>query len=119
MNAIISRKAKYLHSLTQCTEQGKSTVNKKHFKASNLVLSTDLCVHAKVAIGGINFIPELGLYNGARGEIVDIVYKTMAGPNNKHEDHLPAYVVVDFPHLRLPPYIEPWDRLHPTVRCTK
>ena len=83
---------------------------------NNLIPSTDLCVHAKVAIGGINFVPEIGLYNGARGEIVDIVYKTMAGPNNKHEDHLPAYVVVDFPHLRLPSYIEPWDRLHPTVR---
>ncbi|EJK63663.1 hypothetical protein THAOC_15666, partial [Thalassiosira oceanica] len=97
-------------------QQSPIQVNKKHFNTSNLVLSTDLCVRAKVAIGGINYVPELGLYNGARGEIVDIVYKTMAGPNNKHEDHLPAYVVVDFPHLRLPPYIEPWDRLHPTVR---
>ena len=76
----------------------------------------DLCVHAKVAIGGVNLLPEVGLYNGARGELVDFNYGTrMAGPNNKHEDHLPAYTVVDIPHLKLPSYIEPWDKLHPTV----
>jgi hypothetical protein len=28
---------------------------------------------------------------------------------------LPDYVVVDFPHLSLPPHIDPWDREHPTV----
>ena len=48
-----------------------------------------------VEIGGVNLLPEVGLYNGARGEIVDFNYGTrMAGPNNKHEDHLPAYTVV-------------------------
>merc|ERR1719221_708687 len=76
--------------------KGPSTVNKRHFSKSNIPPSTDLCVHAKVAIGGVNLLPEVGLYNGARGEIVDFNYGTrMAGPNNKHEDHLPAYTVVD------------------------
>ena len=77
-----------------------------------------------VEIGGVNLLPEVGLYNGARGDLVDFNYGTrMAGPNNKHEDHLPAYTVVDIPHLKLPSYIEPWDKLHPTVskkrRCNR
>ena len=28
---------------------------------------------------------------------------------------IPNYVVVDFPHLNLPPNIRPWDINHPTV----
>jgi len=76
--------------------KGPSRVNKSNFSSLNIPPSTDLCVHAKVAIGGVNLLPEVGLYNGARGEIVDFNYGTrMAGPNNKHEDHLPAYTVVD------------------------
>ena len=110
--------------LSNITKQGPSRVNKHHFRSLNIPPSTDLCVHAKVAIGGVNLLPEVGLYNGARGELVDFNYGTrMAGPNNKHEDHLPAYTVVDIPHLKLPSYIEPWDKLHPTVskkrRCNR
>ena len=56
------------------TTQGPSRVNKRHFSTSNISPSTDLCVHAKVAIGGVNLLPEVGLYNGARGEIVDFNY---------------------------------------------
>ena len=37
------------------------------------------------------------------------------GPNDKQHNHLPDYVVVDLLHLKLLPYIEPWDKLHPTV----
>jgi len=54
-----------------------------------MVLSANLCVSAPVAISGIHFVPELGLYNGARGTIIDIVYDNVVGPNNKHEYHLP------------------------------
>ena len=102
--------------LSNITKQGPSRVNKHHFRSLNIPPSTDLCVHAKVAIGGVNLLPEVGLYNGARGELVDFNYGTrMAGPNNKHEDHLPAHTVFNIPHLKLPSYIEPWDKLHPTV----
>ena len=71
--------------------KGVATVRKSHFKQTNIVFSTNLCVTAPVAISGINFVPELGLYNGARGTIIDTVYDNIVGPNNKHEYHLPQY----------------------------
>ena len=95
---------------------GVATVRKSHFKQTNIVYSTNLCVSAPVAISGINFVPELGLYNGARGIIIDIVYNNVVGPNNKHEYHLPRYIVVDFPGFKLPANIKPWDSNNPTVR---
>ena len=49
-----------------------------------------------------------GLYNGFIGTVIDIVYQNNPiGPNDKQHNHLPDYVVVDFLHLKLPPYIEP------------
>jgi hypothetical protein len=36
-------------------------------------------------------------------------------PNDKQHDHLPDYIVVDIPHLKLPSNIAPWDNLHKTV----
>ncbi len=37
------------------------------------------------------------------------------GPNDKQHYHLSDYVVVNFPHLKLPSNIAPWDKLHKTV----
>jgi hypothetical protein len=95
--------------------KGQATASRSHFKNQNLVLQTDICVGASVAISGINIVPEVGLYNGARGTVIDIVYDDVVGPNNKHQYHLPRYVVVDFPGLKLPQHIPPWDKNHPTV----
>ena len=56
--------------------------------------------------------------NGSIGIIIDIVYRNdPIGPNDKQHNHLPDYVVVDFPHLTLLSYIEPWDKLHPKVNA--
>ena len=79
-----------------------------------MVLKTHLCVGATVALSGINIVPEAGLYNAARGLIVDIVYDTVVGPNDKHGEHLPKYIVVDFPGLILG-NAKPWDEKNPTV----
>ena len=69
-----------------------------------------------MALRNWNILPCAGLYNGSIGTVVEIVYKNdPIRPNDKEHNHLPDYVVVDFPHLTLPPYIEPWDMLHPTV----
>ena len=93
---------------------GLESVSRWHFDQKKLVLHTDLCVGARTAIHGMNFVPEAGLYNGARGTIVDIVYDAGEGPNNKQGDHLPRYIVVDFPGLKLEGAV-PWDKNHPTV----
>ena len=98
----------------RCYSTGKQTVTRRHFKQSNMVIHTDLCVGASVSLNGINIVPEAGLYNGARGVVVDIKYDTVAGPNDKHGDFLPKYIVVDFPGLRLGK-AKPWDSNHPTV----
>ncbi len=67
-------------------------------------------------ISNVNILPEIGLYNGAIGTVVEIVYQDRPeGPNNKEHNHLPDYVVVNFPNLKLPARIPPWDELHKTV----
>ena len=54
-----------------------------------------------MVIDGVNYLPKIGLYNGAYGTIIDIIYKInrIAEPNDKEHDPLHDYVVVDFPHL--------------------
>jgi hypothetical protein len=96
--------------------QGSSRVYKSHFTTTKMVLQTDLCVGATVALSGVNIVPEAGLYNGARGQIVDFVYDNhqVCGPNDKQGDHLPRCVIVDFPGFRRGT-AEPWDENNPTV----
>lgn len=90
-----------------------------HFDPNCYKRQTDLCIGARVALRNWNILPCAGLYNGSIGRVVEIVYRNNSvGPNDKQHNHLPDYVVVDFPHLTLPPYIEPWDKLHPTVSDT-
>jgi len=96
-------------SSTKQQSQGIKSVYRSHFSGDNMVLHTDICVGATVSICGINIVPEAGLYNGARGTVVDIIYDTVEGPNNKQEGHLPRYVVVNFPGLKLGD-AEPWDK---------
>ncbi len=67
----------------------------------------------------MNILPEVGLYNGAIGTVVEIVYNNRPeGPNDKEHYHLADYVVVDFPNLKLPDGIPPWDKNHKTVSLT-
>lgn len=94
----------------------ENRVIKSHFDKTMFTDHTDLCIGARVAINKVNFLPEVGLYNGSIGTIIDIVYQTSSvGPNDKEHNHLPDYVVVDFPNLNLPPHIKPWDELNKTV----
>ena len=70
--------------------QGKvrTQVFKRHFMTKRMVLETDLCVGATVALSGINIVPKAGLYNGGQGKLIDLVYKGPCRPNNEHGDHL-------------------------------
>jgi hypothetical protein len=61
----------------------------------------------------------VGLYNGAIGTVNEIIYQGKpVGANDKEHNHLPDYVVVDFPNLTLPTGIKPWDKLHKTMSST-
>ncbi len=58
-------------------------------------------------------------YNGAIGDVIEIVYNDRpVGPNDKQHYHLANYVVVNFPNLRLPTNIAPLDELHKMVSST-
>ncbi len=93
---------------------------RSHFDMESYVQNNDFCVGSRVALKNWNILPSAGLYNGAMGTVVEIVYSNPVGPNDKEHYHLPDYVVVDFAHLNLPPNIRPWDSKHPTVSsyCT-
>ncbi len=90
-----------------------------HFDARTYNSHPDICVGARVAISDVNILPEIELYNGAIGTVVKIVYQDRPeGPNNKVHNHVPYYVVINFPNLKLPAGIPPWDELHQTVSFT-
>jgi hypothetical protein len=87
-----------------------------HFDLTKYLKHTAICIGARVAISTVNFLPEVGLYNRTIENVVQIVYQDrQVGPNDKQHYHLPDYVVVDIPHLKLPASIEPWDKLHTSV----
>ena len=80
-----------------------------HFTTSKMVLETDLCVGTTVDLSEINIIPEAGLYNGARGMIVNFVCTTVVGPNDKQSGHLLRCIIIDFAGLKLG-NDKPWDK---------
>ena len=90
-----------------------------HFDARTYNSHTDICVGARVAISNVNILLEIGLYNGAINTALKVLYQERPeGPNDKEYDHLPDYVVVNFPNLKLPAGIPLWDELHKTVSFT-
>lgn len=95
-------------------------LDKFHWQKGSVTTHTNICIGAKVAINATNHEPSWGLYNGATGTIVDIVYDNKTGPHNAGSHHLPRYVVLDMPGFRPPPEpIGPWDRNNPTVRANE
>ena len=80
---------------------------RSHFDMQSFVQSNDFCVGLRVALRNWNILPSAGLYNGAMGTVVEIIYSNPVGPNDKEHCHLSDCVVVNFSHLNLPPNIHP------------
>ncbi len=98
------------------SDHQQPTVWESHFDKRTYNKSTDICVGARVAISNVNLLPEIGLYNGVIGTVVEIVYNNRPeGPTDKEHYHLLDYVVVNFPNLKLPAGMPPWDQYHKTV----
>ena len=93
--------------------RSKDTTTKKgcpktaHLNSSYDLKTTYLCRGATVELYKTNLKPKYGLFNGAMGKIVDIIFEDGESPN---EGFLPKMVIVDFPQYNGPP----WDRTHPT-----
>jgi hypothetical protein len=116
-------KVLFCHYETNCMtsreQQQQPTICVSHFHKRTYDACTNIYVGARVAMSNMNILPEIGLYNGAIGTLVEIVYENRPeGPNDKEHNHLPDYVVVDYPNLKLPPDIQPSDQYHKTVSLT-
>ena len=97
-------------------EKQKSCACMSHLDMAKYIKRTDICVGVRVAISTVNFLSQFGLFNGAIGYVVEIEYKDRpVGPNDKQHYHLPNYVLVNFPNLKLPSNVATWDTLHRTV----
>jgi hypothetical protein len=103
---------------TNKLQNGKERLTRRsHFDPKAYIRHTDLCVGARVALRNWNILLQAGLYNGSIGTLVEIVYKdNPIEPNDKQHYHLLDYIVMNFPHLILSPYLKPWDTNHPTVK---
>jgi len=92
-----------------------SSAYTSHFFHKNIIYNLDICVGAQVCLETANIEPNAGLFVGAIGRVVEIVYDKSVGPNGERRDHLPRYVVVDIPSFRPPEGVPVWDKNHPTV----
>ena len=72
-------------------------------KAGGLLPPLYLCRDSKVMLV-VNLKADCGLYNGAVGTVVDIVYKDGRRPTDDPAP-VPDVVLVRFPGFRGPPYI--------------
>jgi hypothetical protein len=71
-------------------------------KESSVEPILNICRGATVQISGKNFEPDWGLYNGAVGTVVEIVFNENENPL---DGTLPQYILVDFPQYRGPSWI--------------
>jgi len=98
---------------------GNNIVYSSHFRRQRIIFNFDVCVGSQVCLETANIDPIVGLFVGAIGTVVDIIYDNSVGPNNEPKHHLPKYIVVDFPSFKPRPGQEVWDENNPTVRMNK
>ena len=70
-------------------------------KSGGLSHTIYLCKRSKVMLT-VNLCVNFGLYNGACGTVIDIIYLN----GNHPSEALPDIVVVDFPHYKGPAFID-------------
>ena len=85
------------HDTKRLSGDKEQTVCNSHFNQKSYDQHTDICIGARVAISNVNFLPEIGLYNGVIGDVIEIVYNDRpVGPNDKQHYHFPNYVGLIF-----------------------
>jgi hypothetical protein len=72
-----------------------------HYDNERTPAMINIARNAQVQLTGINLCPKWGLYHGARGKVLDIVYHHDYPP----PDYLPLYVLLDIPQYCGPPFI--------------
>ena len=94
---------------------GHKTIYQSHFRRLKIIHQFDVCVGSQVCLENANIDPISGIYVGAIGTVVDIIYDKSLGPNGKREDNLPLYIIVDFPSFKPEEGQDVWDKKNPTV----
>jgi hypothetical protein len=89
-------------AVIRCTDETTSNNAKSKLTHLNKKINTKktmLCWDAMVEITKVNIEPKWGLYNGAIGTVVDIIFQKGENPNI---GHLPTVAVMDLKHQRGP-----------------
>ena len=96
--------------VASCKMQTAENYVPEHFSKNTYIPSeyTLLTKGLPVMLQGTNYHNPWGLYDGAKGTIVEIVFAENHNPNN---GNLPLYVVVHFPFYNGPA----WDTNNPKV----
>jgi hypothetical protein len=100
------------HPVAKMQRVSRSSVNpekgitKSHFDDDLHDLTEGICVSARVALTRPNLKPDWGLYNGAIGTVISIIYRKGECPNKINPStktiFLPQYVVVEFDSYKGP-----------------
>ena len=78
-----------------------------HYDNERTPVMINIAQNSLVQLTGTNLCPKWGLFHGARGKVLDIVYH----PSHSPPEDLPLYVMFDSPQYCGPTFIEG----HPTV----
>lgn len=92
-----------IKAVTRLYGGGLVVRNDHHYDPDRNPPYTLICILSKVQLTGWNGYPLWGLYHGAFGTVIDIVFEEGHSPN---EDDLPVYVLCDFPQYRGPEFIK-------------
>jgi energy-coupling factor transporter ATP-binding protein EcfA2 len=76
--------------------------NMGHYDNKRTPTLVNIARNSLVQLTGTNLCPKWGLYHGARGKVLDIVYH----PEHSPPDNLPLYVLLDIPQYCGPSFIE-------------
>jgi hypothetical protein len=90
--------------------------SRAHFNdKSDQINPTYIARGCKVELRGKNLCPQYGLYNGAMGTVIDIVYSKNQSPSTHV---LPKYVLVHFPHYTGPQFLQSMNNVLPITPIT-
>ena len=96
-----------IRAVTKRFKDNARVRNIDHYENERTPALVNIAQNSKVQLTGTNLCPKWGLYHGARGKVLDIVYH----PSHSPPEDLPLYVLVDFPQYCGPAFI----KAHPTV----
>ena len=103
-----------INAQTRRQKDGAKARNVGHYDYERTPPSISIACNCQVQLTGVNLCPKWGLYHGARGKVLDIVYH----PNEFPPDSLPLYVLVDIPQYCGPAFIESAPTIIPIAPIT-